>query len=150
MKPGAKYFEWERKGVPVRLEVGPKDVEKGAAMAVRRDDRSKQSIPLSGLAEGIPGLLAKMQADLLGKATAFRDEHMKDVATLDELAKRLDAEPGWWRGGWDGEAATEAKVKEKTNATIRCIPWRDGDPGSRRCIVSGAPAKHTVLFARSY
>ena len=150
VKPGAKYFEWERKGVPVRLEIGPRDVEKGAVMSVRRDDRSKASLPLASIANDVMGLLAKVQADLLAKALTFRDANIRDVGTLAELQSRIEKEPGWWRAGWDGDAATEAKVKETTNATIRCIPWAGGEPGDRTCMVSGKPAKHTVYYARAY
>jgi prolyl-tRNA synthetase len=150
VKPGAKYFEWERKGVPVRLEIGPRDVEKGAVMAVRRDDRAKASLPLASLANDVMGLLAKVQADLLAKALTFRDGNIRDVGTLAELQARIEKEPGWWRAGWDGDPATEAKVKETTNATIRCIPWAGGEPDGRSCLVSGQPAKHTVYYARAY
>jgi prolyl-tRNA synthetase len=150
MTPGAKYFEWERRGVPLRLEVGPKDQQKGAAMAVRRDDRAKQSLPLAGLATELPALLARIQSDLLARARAFRDAHTREAKSLDDLATRLDSEPGWYLAGWDGDAATEAAVKERTNATIRCLPWGASDPAGRRDLVSGRPAAHSVLFARAY
>jgi prolyl-tRNA synthetase len=150
MKPGAKYFEWERRGVPVRIEVGPKDVEKGGCLTVRRDNRAKEPVALDALATRLPAILEAMQQDLLVKARAHRDASIREVSTLDELAKRLETEPGWFRGGWDGTTASEAAVKERCNATIRCIPFEGREPGSRRCIVSGAPAQHTVLYARAY
>ncbi len=149
LKPGAKYFEWERRGVPVRLEVGPRDVEKDAVMAVRRDNRAKQSIPLDGLADALPALLASMQADLLATARRRQDERTVDAATIEDLEAGLEKQQ-WLRAGWDGDAATEAAVKERTNATIRVIPFEGSEPGSRRDLVSGKPAKHTVLFARAY
>jgi prolyl-tRNA synthetase len=150
LKPGAKYFEWERKGVPVRIEVGPKDVEKGGCLTVRRDNRAKEPVTLEALAARLPQILDSMQADLLTKARAHRDANIRDVATLDDLAQRIETEAGWFRGGWDGDPASEAKVKERCNATIRCIPWSGGEPGDRRCIVSGRPAAHTVYYARAY
>jgi prolyl-tRNA synthetase len=150
MKPGAKYFEWERRGVPVRIEVGPRDVEKDAAMTVRRDDRRKEPVAVGQLAQRLPAILAEMQRDLLERARTARDERIREVGTLDELARRLEQEPGWFRGGWDGDAATEAAVKERTNATIRCIPWEGGEPDGRKDLVTGKPARHTVLYARAY
>jgi prolyl-tRNA synthetase len=150
MKPGAKYFEWERKGVPLRLEVGPKDVEKDAVMTVRRDDRTKEPVPLSGLAERLPEILATMQNDMLERARRLRDERTYDAQTIDELAEGLEASPGWYRGGWDGDDATEATVKERTNATIRVIPLEGSEPEGRTDLVSGKPAKHTVIYARAY
>ncbi len=150
MKPGAKYFEWERKGVCLRIEVGPKDVEKNGCMTVRRDNRAKEPVALDALATRLPQILDAMQGEMLTKARAHRDANIRDVATLDELAARLETEPGWFRGGWDGEATSEAAVKERCNATIRCIPLDGGEPAGRRCIVSGQPALHTVLYARAY
>jgi len=150
MKPGAKYFEWERRGVPLRLEVGPRDVESDALMAVRRDVREKTSLPLAGLAEQVPALLDRIQREMLERARALRDERTGDVATLDELAERLESAPGWYRGGWDGTPESEAKVKEVTNATIRLIPLEGHEPAGRKDLVSGRDAKHTVLYARAY
>ncbi len=150
MKPGAKYFEWERRGVPVRLEVGPRDVEKDGVMAVRRDDRSKTPLAVGALSEALPQLLDRMQKDLLHRARANQEARTYEVETLDDLAQRIETEPGFYRGGWDGEAATEATVKERTNATIRVIPLEGADPAGRKDLVTGQPAKHTVLYARAY
>jgi prolyl-tRNA synthetase len=150
LKPGAKYFEWERKGVCVRIEVGPKDVEKGGCLTVRRENRAKEPVTLDALATRLPEILDAMQKDMLTKARAQRDAGIRDVATLDELAQRIETEQGWFRGGWDGDAASEAQVKERCNATIRCIPWVGGEPAGRRCIVTGKPAAHTVYYARAY
>lgn len=150
MKPGAKYFDWERRGVPLRIEVGPRDVEKDAVMAVSRHDRNKESIPFAALPERLPAVLATIQSDLLQRARAHRDERTFDFQTLDELAERLEAEPGFYRGGWDGTAESEAAVKERTNATIRLIPWEGHEPAGRKDPVSGKDAEHTVLYARAY
>ena len=139
MKPGAKYFEWERKGVCVRVEVGPKDVEKNGAMMVRRDNRAKEPVSLDALPARLPALLDTMQVDLLNAARTRRDAAIRDVTTLDELADRLEKEPGWFRGGWDGDAASEAAVKERCNATIRCIPFEGGEPAGGRASSAGSP-----------
>ncbi|MFV1959318.1 MAG: His/Gly/Thr/Pro-type tRNA ligase C-terminal domain-containing protein, partial [Planctomycetota bacterium] len=150
MKPGAKYFDWERRGVPLRIEVGPKDVEKNAVMTACRHERRKESVPLEALPERLPAILDEIQRDLLERARRFRDEHTGDVSSLDELAERLEKGPGFFRGGWDGDEATGAAVKERTNATIRVIPLEGGEPEGRRDLVSGKPAVHTVLYARAY
>ena len=150
MKPGAKYFEWERRGVPLRVEVVPKDAEKDAAMTVRRDDRTKESVPLAALGKRVPEILDAMQRDLLARARRSRDERIRDADTLDDLAARIETEAGWFRAGWDGEAASEAAVKERTNATIRVIPLEGSEPAGRRDLVSGKPAVHTVYYARAY
>ncbi len=150
MKPGAKYFEWERKGVPLRLEVGPRDVDKDGVMTVRRDNRAKEPMAVSALVEKLPLLLDTIQSDMLERARAARDERTYDVATIDELAEAIEKHPGFYRGGWDGDEATEAAVKERTNATIRVIPFEGADPGDRKDLISGKPAKHTVLYARAY
>jgi prolyl-tRNA synthetase len=150
LKPGAKYFEWERRGVPLRLEVGPRDVEKDAVMTVRRDDRSKEAVPVAALAERLPARLAEMQRDLLERARSQRDARIVEVADLDELAARVETHAGWFRGGWDGTPESEAAVKERTNATIRCIPWEGAEPAGRKDLASGRPATHTVLYARAY
>lgn len=150
MKPGAKYYEWERRGVPLRIEVGPRDVKNDGVMSVRRDNRNKEPMPLAGLAEQVPALLDCIQQDMLERARAAREERTGDVATLDELAERLEASPGWYRGGWDGTPETEAKVKEVTNATIRLIPLEGSEPDGRKDLVSGKDAKYTVVYARAY
>ena len=150
MKPGAKYFDWERRGVPVRLEVGPKDVEKDAVMTVRRDNRKKEPVAMAELAGRLPAILDEMQSDLLERARALRDENIHDVSTLDELAERIENEKAWYRAGWDGTEESEAAVKERTNATIRVIPWEGSEPEGRKDLVSGKDAKYTVLFARAY
>ena len=150
MKPGAKYYEWERRGVPLRIEVGPRDVQNDGVMTVRRDNREKEPMPLAGLDEAVPALLDQIQKDMLERARAMREERTGDVATLDELAEKLESAPGWFRGGWDGTAESEAKVKEVTNATIRLIPLEGSEPNGRKDLVTGQEAKYTVVYARAY
>jgi prolyl-tRNA synthetase len=150
MKPGAKYFEWERRGVPLRLEVGPRDVERDAVMTVRRDDRTKEPVPLAALAERVPAILESIQGDLLERARTSREARTGDVSSLAELSEKLDSAPGWFRGGWDGTPETEAAVKEATNATIRLIPLEASQPDGRKDLVSGEAARYTVIWARAY
>ena len=150
MKPGAKYYEWERRGVPLRIEVGPRDVQNDAVMTVRRDNREKAPLPFENLAEQVLALLDRIQPDMLKRARARLEERTGDVSTLDELAEKLESAPGWYRGGWDGTAESEAKVKEVTNATIRLIPLEGSEPAGRKDLVSGRDAKYTVLYARAY
>ncbi len=145
--PGWKYYEHELRGVPVRLEVGPKDVAKGAVMSVRRDSRAKESIPLDRLGERLPALLEEVQADLFRAARAFRGQHTSAAASLDELVRhfRDDGRRGFVTLPWEGSAALEAEIKEKCAATLRCIPL-DQSP-----FAGMTPAGQRVaLFARAY
>ena len=147
--PGFKYNEWERRGVPVRFEVGPRDVAAGQVFAARRDRREKTPIPLTALAERTRALLDDVQAGLLEQARAFRSEHTWDADSLDELSRLLEEHLGFVRARWCGGADCEATVKERTSATIRCLPLGEpDDPGA--CIVCGRPAARRVLFAKSY
>jgi prolyl-tRNA synthetase len=143
--PGWKYNEHELRGVPVRLEVGPKDVAKGAVMSVRRDNRAKESIPLEMLADRLPALLDEVQRALFESARAFREENTATAGTLQELEAHFAAKRGFVAVPWDGNAAFEAEVKEKTGATMRCVPldqapWR----GLAR------DGQEVALFARAY
>jgi len=147
--PGWKFNEWEMRGVPVRLEVGPRDVAQGQAVAVRRDTRAKESIPLSGLATRLPELLDDVQRSLFDRAVAFRAAHTHHVKSLDELAELIEKERGFFWAPWCGSAACEEAVRERTRATLRCIPLDGGDDRGP-CLVCGQPADHTAVFAHSY
>ncbi len=147
--PGWKFNEWEMRGVPVRLEVGPRDVAQGQAVAVRRDSRAKESIPLSGLATRLPELLDDVQRSLFDRAVAFRAAHTHHVKSLDELAELIEKERGFFWAPWCGSAACEEAVRERTRATLRCIPLDGGDDRGP-CLVCGQPADHTAVFAHSY
>jgi prolyl-tRNA synthetase len=143
--PGWKYNEHELRGVPVRLEVGPKDVAKGAVMSVRRDGRHKESIPLDALAERLPALLEEVQAALFQAAATFRDENTAVCRTLAEIEAHFAERRGFVAVPWDGDAALEAQIKERTGATLRCIPLDASPwPGLAR------EGQNVALFARAY
>lgn len=148
--PGFKFNDWEMRGVPLRIEVGPKDVDKGSVALARRDKpgrEGKSFVSQEGLAQTVAGLLEEIQAALLKKATDFRDANIHDVETYDELKQVV--QDGWAFAWWCGSADCEAKVKEDTRATTRCIPL-DQPGGSGRCAVCGGEAKEKVYFAKAY
>jgi prolyl-tRNA synthetase len=148
--PGFKFNDWEMRGVPVRVEIGPKDVEKGSAAVARRDipgREGKQFISQEGLAGRLKSLLDEIQLNLLNKARVFRDSHIHDPANYDELKQVV--ENGWALSYWCGSAECEAKVKEDTKATTRCIPLNQ-ESGDGRCIVCGQKANQKVYFAKAY
>jgi prolyl-tRNA synthetase len=143
--PGWKYNEYEMRGVPVRLEVGPKDVAKAAVMAVRRDTRAKESIPLAELAARLPAMLADVQRTLFEQARSFRDQNTARVSSRDEVIAHFAADKrGFVAVPWDGTAAFEAAIKEQCGATLRCVPL-DQSPFAA---ISGG--RRVALFARSY
>lgn len=150
LTPGFKYNDWEMRGVPLRLEVGPKDVEKGSVMAARRDIPGRDGkviLPQAEVAEKVKEILQEIQANLLKKATAFRDSHIFEPTDYEDL-KRI-VEQGWAFAWWCGDPACEAKVKEDTKATTRCIPF-DQPGGHGKCIVCGKDASEKVYFAKAY
>ncbi|MGH7296318.1 MAG: proline--tRNA ligase, partial [Polyangiaceae bacterium] len=149
LSPGAKFYEWEGKGVPVRVEVGPKDVEKGQFVVVRRDTGLKQFVPRAEFLTVATGLLETIHDALLERHKAFCAARTREARTYDELREAV--ETGWAYAPWCGSAESEKKVKDELKATIRCIPFEGGEaqPGDI-CVVTGEPAKHRVYFARSY
>jgi prolyl-tRNA synthetase len=154
---GAKYYEWERKGVPYRIEIGPKDLAKGSLALVRRvtpeGEKRKAFVPEGEAIQGLPARLEAFQADLLEAARKRRDESsVRGVSTVDELAEALDGGAGFVYTGWSGDPAVEGAVKERTKATIRCIPdeeFRSGNTPTA-CVSGGGASKHEVVWARSY
>jgi len=146
--PGFKFNEWEMKGIPLRLEVGLRDVENNNVVIVRRDSGKKSFISNIEAMENIPRLLDEIQKGLFLQALEFREEHTHIVESYDTL-KEVIGNGGFVRCGWDGTDETEAKVKEETKATIRCIP-SDESPEGLRCVYSGNPAKHEVIYAKAY
>ncbi|MCH7859585.1 MAG: proline--tRNA ligase [Candidatus Marinimicrobia bacterium] len=148
VSPGFKFNDWEMKGVPVRLEIGPRDVEQGVAVVVRRDTGEKQSLPLDQLAAKLPALLEEIQTSLYQQAVDFRAEHTQRPGNW-EAFKTLMKAGGFARCGWDGDPETEAAIKAETKATIRCIPL-DENPSGLKCVYSGQPAKYEVVLARAY
>jgi prolyl-tRNA synthetase len=148
--PGFKFNDWELRGVPLRIEIGPKDVEKGMVMAARRDRpgrEGKTQLSQTNLPDQVGSLLEDIQSSLLARATAFRDEHIfepKDYTDLKEIVQN-----GWALAWWCGSAECEAKVKEDTKATTRCLPL-DQDGSTGECVYCGKPADKKVYFARAY
>ncbi|NTV45625.1 MAG: proline--tRNA ligase [Chlorobiales bacterium] len=153
--PGWKFAEYELQGIPVRLELGPKDVAAGQCVAVRRDTLEKKPLPLDeNLGVVLRSLLDDIQTGLFEKAKAFREQNTREVSTFDEFKEQI--EKGFAIAYWDGTAETEAKIKEETKATVRCLPsdaayiekYKLHDPG--KCVYSGQPAKQKVIFAKAY
>ncbi len=170
--PGWKFNEWEMKGVPLRIEVGPKDVQKGSVVIARRDTREKAFVPDAEVVERVRGLLDAVQKSLFERAKSFREASTRRPATYAEFKEMLDSKRGFLECGWDGTAETELAIKEETKATIRCLPLagqvppeafaagsgvdlakvaavRSAEPGEKD-IFSGKPAVHRVLYARAY
>lgn len=150
LTPGYKYNEWELKGVPVRVEVGPKDVEKGSVAVARRDvpgREGKRFVPQAGLAELLIALLDEIQAALFQRALAFREERSAFVASYDELKQQVERGFAW--AYWDGSSEDEKRIQDETRATIRCIPLEQpGTPGV--CVYTGRETTRQVVFARAY
>ena len=146
--PGFKFNEWEMKGVPLRLEVGPRDVENGNMVVARRDTGDKSFLSKDEAVAQIPDLLKEIQKGLFQQALIFQQENTHKVSTYDEL-KKVIKEGGFVRCGWDGTDETEARVKEDIKATIRCIPMSE-NPEGLTCVYSGKPAKHEVIYAKAY
>jgi prolyl-tRNA synthetase len=152
--PGAKYYHWETRGVPIRMELGPRDIAANQAVLVRRDTKTKQTISLNAVGEEVEELLERMQVDLLSAARdrLDRNSHRGDIS-YDRFKEIMDSpEGGFVYAGWNGDPAVEARVKEETKATIRCIPDAEFQSADRptRCMVTGEPAKHEVVWARAY
>ena len=146
--PGFKFNEWEMKGVPLRLEVGPRDVKNGNMVVARRDTGDKSFLSKDEVVAQIPDLLEEIQKGLFQQALIFQQENTHKVSTYDEL-KKVIKEGGFVRCGWDGTDETEARVKEDIKATIRCIPMSE-NPEGLTCVYSGKPAKHEVIYAKAY
>ena len=160
MKPGAKYYDWERKGVPLRLEIGPRDLQSETVMAKLRvaelDERGrpvKQSIPMAEIGVHVGRLLDEFQSFLYERALRFREENTVSVDTWEEFeATFADGASKFVWAHWDGTSETELAIKEATRATIRCIPLEGEGPAPEAgtCIKSGQPSPQRVLFARAY
>jgi prolyl-tRNA synthetase len=147
--PGWKFAEWELRGVPVRLELGPKDLEKSQVFSARRDTREKAAIPFDGLADRILALLSEIQANLLARARRYREEHTTEVSTWDEFVAAMTGRPGFVIAAWCGSAACEAQIKTETQATLRNIPL--GSPRiDGTCVKCGQAAGVKAWFAKAY
>ena len=146
--PGFKFNEWEMKGVPLRMEVGPRDVKEQKVVLARRDEKGKLFIPKHDVLDNVQGFLDSIQLQLITQARDFRDKNTYTVKEYDDL-KRIISRGGFVRCGWDGNPETEARIKQDTKATIRCIPF-DEDPKKLTCVLTGQKAKHEVIFAKAY
>ena len=147
-RPGFKFADYELKGVPVRLVIGPKDLEENTAEVMRRDTLEKETVSLDGIVDYVANLLEDIQNNIYTKARNFRDSHIFEANSYDEF-KELIEKGGFVLAHWDGTTETEERVKEETKATIRCIPL-DGDTTPGTCIFTGKPSGRRVIFARNY
>jgi prolyl-tRNA synthetase len=147
--PGWKFAEYELRGVPLRLEIGPKDIEKNSVFAARRDTREKQSIPMDGLAGRVSALLTEIQSSLLARARKFREEHTSRTSSYDEFKQIMEGRPGFVISPWCESAQCEADIKAETQATVRNIPFGQGTP-TEACIKCGKPAAVYAWFAKAY
>jgi prolyl-tRNA synthetase len=147
--PGWKFSEYEMRGVPLRLELGPKDIEKNQCVVVRRDNRSKQFIPLDEIETRIPEILAEIQKDMLEKAREMRDKKTYIIKTMDEFISICEKTPGFIKAMWCGNEACEEGIKEKTGASARCIPF-DQEKLSDRCVCCGEKAEKLVYWGKAY
>jgi prolyl-tRNA synthetase len=148
-RPGWKFAEYEMKGVPVRIALGARDIEKNVAEVARRDNKTKESVSLDGLANTVFVLLNDIQNSIYQKAKDYRDSHITKVDTWDDFLKALDEKGGFVSAHWDGTAETEEKIKELSKATIRCIPLNNPKEEGKD-ILTGKPSQERVLFARAY
>src|SRR6187200_1975265 len=147
--PGWKFAEWEMRGVPLRLEIGPKDIEKSQVLLARRDTREKLPTPIDGLATTIVSLLETIQNNLFERAVKFREEHTQRVSSYDEFKSVMEGRPGFVIAGWCGSAECEADIKAETQATLRNIPLASG-AAAGSCVKCGRAAAAEAWFAKAY
>ena len=148
VRSGFKFAEWELKGVPVRIAIGPRDMQNNNLEIARRDTLEKQIIPQAEIANYVEKLLSEIQENIYNKALAFRESRTYKVDSYDEFKQRIE-EGGFFLCHWDGTPETEEKIKEETKATIRCIPF-DCEKEEGKCMVTGKPSAQRVIFARAY
>jgi prolyl-tRNA synthetase len=148
--PGWKFNEWELRGVPLRLEIGPKDIEKSQVVLARRDTREKSFVPMEGLAAHVETMLTSIQQALYERAVKFREEHTSSTDSYDEFKQIMDGRPGFVISPWCGSATCEAEIKTETQATIRNIPFGSASADGKKCLKCGNPATVHAWFAKSY
>jgi len=148
-RPGWKFAEYELKGVPVRIAIGLRDLDNNVVEIVRRDTKEKKSIGMNGLVEYVQDLLVEIQLSIYNKALAHQQSHITKTDSWEEFEKLLDEKGGFILAHWDGTPETEEAIKEKTKATIRCIPLNNPQEDGK-CILTGKASKQRVLFARAY
>ena len=148
-RPGAKFAQHELQGVPLRIAIGPKDIENGTVELARRDTLTKEIVSIEGIDKKIKDLLVSIQKDLFQKALKFRNDHITEVDSFEEFKTVLENKTGFISAHWDGTIETENKIKELTKATIRCIPY-NSEKVDGTCVFSGKPSQQRVLFAKAY
>ena len=148
-RPGWKFAEWELRGVPLRLEIGPKDIEKSQVLIARRDTREKLGVPMEGLANALRELLADVQRTLLARALKFREDNTARADSYDAFKQLMEGRPGFVIAPWCGSADCEAHIKNDTQATIRNMPI-GGRPPAGRCIRCDSDAQAEAWFAKAY
>ncbi|MCB0463603.1 MAG: proline--tRNA ligase [Flavobacteriaceae bacterium] len=148
-RPGAKFAQHELQGVPLRIAIGPKDLENGTVELARRDIFTKEVVNMDVIVEKVVGLMTDIQNDLYQKALNFRNSHITEVDNFDEFKDVLETKTGFISAHWDGTPETEDKIKELTKATIRCIPMKNKQENGK-CVLTGNPSKQRVLFAKAY
>ena len=147
--PGWKFSEQEIKGIPLRIEIGPKDIEAGHVVVVRRDTREKIEVGLNEVAEKLPAIFEQMQPDMLDRARAHRDSHTYEAKTYEEFKDIIANKPGFVKAMWCGEEACELKIKDDTTATSRCMPFEQ-EKIADTCVCCGKPAKSLVYWGKAY
>jgi prolyl-tRNA synthetase len=153
IKPGAKYYHWELRGIPLRLEIGPRDLASGAGLLVRRDTREKRPMAFDALRAELPGVLDAIQGDMLAAARARLEANsIRERISYDRFREVMEGPGAFVYAGWNGDPAVEQRVKEETKATIRVIPDAEfrSPEAPTRCLVTGEPARHEVIWARAY
>lgn len=148
--PGWKFSEQEMRGIPLRVELGPKDIENNQCVLVRRDTREKVVVSLDEVETKVPELLETIQKDMFERAKAHRDAHITDAHNYEEFCDAVENKPGFIRGMWCGDRACEDKIKEETAATSRCMPFNDQEHISDVCVCCGKPAKKLVYWGKAY
>ncbi|MBI2220798.1 MAG: proline--tRNA ligase [Acidobacteria bacterium] len=147
--PGWKFAEWEMRGAPLRMEIGPKDLEKSQVVLARRDTREKSMVPMEGLVERVTAMLDDIQQSLLARAVKFREEHTSQADDYEEFKRQMEGRPGFVIAGWCGGADCEALIKSETQATLRNIPLASTNR-HRRCVKCGKPSPADAWFAKAY
>ena len=147
--PGYKFNYWEMKGVPVRIEIGPRDIENGECIIVRRDTLEKTTVKLDNLKEVVANLLEEIQTNMYNMAMEVRDRRTNEAHNMDEFKQKLDENQGYIKAMWCGDAECEDKIKELTGAKSRCIPFED-EHIDDKCVCCGRPSKHLVYWGRQY
>ncbi len=148
--PGWKFSEWEMRGVPLRVEIGPRDIKDGRAVLVRRDSRKKETVPLGGMAARTREVLQEVQTSLYEQALGFQKENTRTVSDFAEFKEVMESKRGFIRCGWCGDEACEDRIKEETMATVRVIPLKPNQAEIQSCVSCGKPGRETPLFARAY